>query len=124
MITKKELRETLEDIRERLECYNISIEEAYSELYNVAMDYDYNLEDIFEDYITEETAEEMAKHELEEGGLERLYFFLGDINPCCHDLFRINGYGNLEEVDYSIIWLIIDEIEDRIGTDEEESEED
>lgn len=123
MIFKKELQETLQSVRDWLACYNISVAEAYSTLYNACMDYDYSLEDLFYDYIDENTAEEMAKHELEEGWLARLYYFLGDVNPNACELYRLNGYGNLEEARYSDIEDIIDEIENRIGEDDEDEEE-
>lgn len=123
MIFKKQLEETIYDVRNWLNNYNISKEEAYSMLYNAAMDYDYNLEDIFEDYIDETTAEEIAKHELESWGLARLYFFMGDVNFNCEELFRINWYWNLEEVDYDDIRNICDEIEDRANLDEYDEDE-
>lgn len=120
---KKETLETIQNIRERLDCYNIGVAEAYSSLYNAAMDYDYGLEDIFQDYIDEDTAEDMARHEIEQGWLARIYYFLGDVNPMTCELYKINGYWNLEEASYSDIEMIIDELEDRIGEDDEDEDE-
>lgn len=114
MKTLAELRETIQDVRTGLENYNITPEEAYCSLYNSALDYDYHLEDLFSDFVTEEEAEEMAKHELENGWLARLYCFLWDCNFCAESFFKINGYWNLEEVHYKEIELLIDELEDRI----------
>lgn len=88
------------------------------------MDYDYSLEDLFYDYIDEERAEEMAKQELENGWLARLYYFLGDVNPNTCEVYRLNGYGNLEEARYSDIENIIEEIENRIENDEDEEDDD
>ena len=59
---------------------------------------DFNLEYLFEDWIDYELAEEIAKRELEDGGLIRLYYYLGNAN-LNNSLFRINGYGNLEDID-------------------------
>ena len=92
MIVKKELEEKLQDIRTSLENYNITVEDAYNELFNACMDYDYSLEDIFQDYIDYDTANELARQELEDGGLYRLYYFLGDVNFGTAELMRINGY--------------------------------
>ena len=89
MIFKKELEEKLQDVKTSLENYNISVEDAYSELYNACMNYDYSLEDIFQDYIDYDTANEIARHELEEGGLYRLYYFMGDVNFGTAELMRI-----------------------------------
>lgn len=115
---KKETLETIQNIRERLNCYNISVAEAYNSLYNACMDYDYKLGDLFYDYIDEERAEEMAKHELESGGLARLYFFMGDVNFNTCELYRLNGYGNLEEVRHGDIEDLLDEAKNRIENDE------
>ena len=123
MTSKNTLAEKIYNVRDWLNSYKLSIEEAYSDLYNACMDYDYDLEDIFEDYITEDIAEEMAKHELESWGLARLYHFMWDVNFCCCDLFRVNGYWNLEEVDHGDIENIISEIEDRTGITEDDIEE-
>lgn len=77
-------------------------EESYNNLYNAVIDYmnetqDFSLEYLFEDIIDYYTAEEIAKSELEKGGLIRLYYFLGDAN-LNNSLFRIDGYGNLEDI--------------------------
>lgn len=95
-MNKKELKEKVENIE-----ITYDYEETYSNLYNACIDYmnetqDWGLEYIFEDYISYDTAEEMAKNELENGGLIRLYYFLGDAN-LNNEMFRIDGYGNLSD---------------------------
>lgn len=129
----------LNELKEAIESYQTSydIEEDYNTLYNLLTDYenetsDYITEDIFglNDIITYDLAEEYAKQQLEEGGLIRLYYFLGDAN-LNNNLFRIDGYGNLEDVDRDDIEDIktdvLDAIADRLdnykGEDENEDEE-
>lgn len=116
----KELRE----LKERVENIKITYdyEETYCNLKNVVIDYmndtqDWDFDYIGEDIIDYELAEEQAKHELEQGGLIRLYYFLGDAN-LNNNLFKVDGYGNLEDIDISdlenmkeeIIYLINDKL--------------
>lgn len=95
-----ERKELIENIKGVEITYNY--EESYSNLYNACIDYmnetqDWSIEYLFEDFIDYELAEERAKWELENGGLIRLYYFLGNAN-LNNDVFRINGYGNLEDI--------------------------
>lgn len=99
----KELRE----LKERVENIEIThdYEETYCNLKNAVIDYmndtqDWNFEAIGSDIINYELAEEQAKYELEQGGLIRLYYFLGDAN-LNNNLFKVDGYGNLEDIDIS-----------------------
>ena len=89
-------------------------DETYTNLYNTCIDYmnntqDWSLEYLFEDFIDYETAELYAKQQLEDGGLIRLYYFLGDAN-LNNDLFKINGYGNLTDVYKDDLEWLKDEI--------------
>lgn len=113
----KELRETIEAID-----VTYDYEETYCSLYNAVIDYmndtqDFDLEYIFEDFIDYDMAEEICKHELEQGGLIRVYYFLGDAN-LNNSVFRIDGYGNLEDVNYDDLedlkQTILDEIDNKL----------
>ena len=121
----KELRE----LRERIEKIESSYdyEEYYTELYNATVDYmndtqDFDFEYLFEDIIDYDLAEEYAKQELENRGLLRLYYFLGDAN-LNNNMFKIDGYGNLtdinkDDLDY-IKEELLDEIDRKIESDGE-----
>ena len=105
-----------EQLKEYVENYSLTYdyEEDYCNLYNACIDYmndtqDWCLEEVFNDYITYDTAEEIAKRELEKGGLIRLYYFLGNAN-LENDMFRIDGYGNLTDFTSNDLETIIDEI--------------
>ena len=93
----KELKEKIENIE-----VGYDYEEIYNNLYNTVIDYmnetqDFDFEYLFEDFVDYDTAEDIAKAELERGGLLRLYYFLGSAN-LNNELFRIDGYGNLTDV--------------------------
>ena len=119
----------LRELKERVENIEITYdyEETYCNLKNAVIDYmndtkDWDFDTIDEDIIDYELAKEQAKYKLEQGGLIRLYYFLGDAN-LNNNLFRVDGYGNLEDIDISdlenmkeeIIYLINDKLAENRG---------
>lgn len=80
--------------------YNHNFSDIYCELYNICIEYENVCDcmELFNDFIDYDTAEEIARTELEKGGLFRLKCFL--LNDCDlnANLFRLDGYGNLEDV--------------------------
>lgn len=120
----KELRE----LKERVENIEITYdyEDTYCNLRNTIIDYmndtqDWDFDYIGEDIIDYELAEEQAKHELEQGGLARLYYFLGDAN-CNNNLFKVDGYGNLQDLEKTDLEYMKEEILDLINDKLSESE--
>lgn len=123
---KKELKELKEKIEAIESSYDYDT--YYTELLNATIDYqnetqDWCFEEMFNDIIDYEIAEYRAKQELEQGGLIRLYYFLGDAN-LNNDIFRIDGYGNLtditkDDLDY-IKEQILDEINEKLNNQESE----
>lgn len=131
MIAPAPLEELLEKIRNIEVDYDY--EGTYRALYEAVYDYmydeqDYSFEEVIngsdECIIDYDRAEEMAKDELENGGLVRIYYFLGDCNPDAEDLFYLNAYGNLSRVDKETLedfkQDIIDAIEERLSESDEE----
>lgn len=123
----KNLKE-LKKLKEIVESVEITYdyEDVYYNLKNAIIDYmndsqDWDFESIGEDIIDYDFAEEQAKHELENGGLLRLYYYLGDAN-LNSDLFKINGYGNLESVYKEDLQNMKEEILDMIDDKMKESE--
>ena len=118
----------LKELKERVENIEITYnyEETYCNLKNAAIDYmnntqDFDFDTIGEDIIDYELAEEQAKYELEQYGLIRLYYYLGNAN-LNNPLFKINGYGNLEDIDITDLEYMKEEILDLINDKLSESE--
>lgn len=112
-MTKQELKNKIENIE-----ITYDYEDTYYNLYNTIIDYmnesqDFELEYLFKDFIDYDSAEDRAKYELERGGLIRLYYFLGNayLN---NSLFKINGYGNLEDISKEDLDYLKEEILENI----------
>ena len=106
----------LEELKDKIEEIEITYdyEDTYNNLYNTVIDYendtqDWDFEYLFEDYFSYDVAEDIARSQLDNGGLVRLYYFLGDAN-LNNDMFRINGYGNLEDINKEDLEYLKDEI--------------
>ena len=81
------------------------LEYTYNKLYDLWMDYlydtnDYEFEYLFNEFCSYDLVEDIAKNELENGGLIRLYYFLGNAD-LTENIFKIDGYGNLENIEKS-----------------------
>lgn len=110
----KELKKKIEGIDITYDYYK-----TYADLYNACIDYqnesqEWEFEELFNDFLDYKTAEEMAKNELEKGGLIRLYYFMGDCN-FNNEMFRVNAYGNLEDININDLKYLKDEILERIN---------
>lgn len=129
---RKERRkmEKLKEFKERIEEIESSYDydAYYTELYNTTIDYmnesqDWDFEQVFDDIISYDVAEDIAKNELEQGGLIRLYYFLGDAN-LNNDVFKIDGYGNLKDINKDdldhIKEQIIDEINEKLESEDQQ----
>lgn len=120
----------LKELKEKIENFNISYdyEQNYCDLYNAVIDYEnetqnfIGLSDAFNDFVNYDLAEEIARNELDNGGLVRLYYFLGDAN-LNNNIFKINGYGNLEDIDIDDFNYLKEELLDIINDNLEEEEE-
>lgn len=117
----------LKELKEKIEKIEITydFEEVYTNLYNTCIDYmndtqTWDFEYLFDDIIDYEFAEERAKYELEKGGLIRLYYFLGDAN-LNNDIFKINGYGNLEDITKEDLEYLKDNILEKVEELEKEN---
>lgn len=118
----------LKEFREEIEKIDITYDydETYTQLRNTTIDFmnetqDWDFDYLFEEFIDYDLAEDMAKNELEQGGLIRLYYFLGDAN-LNNSLFRIDGYGNLQDIEKDDLdYLkeqIIEMINDKLNEEE------
>lgn len=119
----------LQELKEKIENIESSYDydAYYTELLNTTIDYqndtqDWCFEYLFEDIIDYEIAEDIAKNELKEGGLIRLYYFLGDAN-LNNEIFKIDGYGNLTDIQKNDLDYIKEQIIEIIDKKIKESEE-
>lgn len=118
----KELKNKIEEIE-----ITYNYDECYGELYNACIDYmndtqNFDLDYLFEEFISYNEAEERAKYELETGGLERLYYFLGDTDLPNNILFKINAYGNLENISKDDLEMLKEDMLDNINEKIQEEE--
>lgn len=95
----------LNKLKKKIEKIDITFDydETYTNLRNAIIDYenetqDWGFEYLFEDFIDYDLAEERAKWELENGGLERLKYYINDTRFYNEEIFRIDGYGNLANI--------------------------
>lgn len=106
-----ELIGDLQTIKENLSCLNKS--KQYSDIYNKCVDYDNTYNDLnLTDYICEENfmddydVEEYVKNNADD--VNRLRYFLGDTYD--DEIYKLDGYGNLQNVDDTDFECLIDEL--------------
>lgn len=110
-------------LKTNLEAIDITYdyEKTFSELKNTVIDYmnetnDYTLDEYFNDYIDGETVEGIIKNDLNEGnGLARIGCFLTGVKLSNTDLFKLNGYGNLENITIEDLQNLKSELIDAIS---------
>lgn len=123
------MKEKLEELLKKIKDIDITYdyEETYCNLYNTCNDFSnemqcWDFEYLFDEIIGYDLAEERAKWELENGGLVRLYYFMGNCN-FNNEIFRINAYGNLEDINIDDLEQlkqdIIEKIEELIENEED-----
>ncbi len=62
------------------------------------------------DIIGDDLIDEMAKSELEKGGIQRLFHFMGTYTPS-DDYHLLDGYGNLQRIEKEDLECIIEDLE-------------
>lgn len=114
----------LKDLKDKIENIKVSwdYEDTYNKLHNACIDYQNDTQDFsvdldspFDEIFTCDVVEEIAKQELEQGGLSRLYYFMGNVNFATQNLIRINAYGNCEEIKHDDLQLLKETILDNIN---------
>lgn len=113
---------SLMELESDLTNHKITLEEWYSRLYNILSDFDG--ENLLENFITVDYAEEMAKQQLEEWGLARLYYFMWDVNWNTAEIVHLDGYENCEEATPDDLIDIIDDVIDDYWADADIYEDD
>lgn len=115
------MKELLKELKNKIEKIEVTYDydQTYTDLLNTCIDFEnetqcWEFETLFEDIVNYEIAEERAKYELENGGLVRLQYFLGDTCIYGNEIFRINAYGNLENINKDDLENLKQEILEKI----------
>lgn len=66
------------------------------------------------DIVSDETLDEMVKHEADSGGWQRVAHFLAGITFMNDDYYRINGYGNAENLEHGHLEAIVSDLIDEM----------
>lgn len=109
---KKNLIAKLSELKENL---GYSYDDDVKEIQSLCIDYqnetgDCSLENAFDEFISEEIAEEYVKDQLASWWLARIPFLCGDVDFLHYDYFRLNGYWNLENIDRLDVECLIDDL--------------
>ena len=117
-MTRKELKEKIENIE-----ITYDYEETYNNLFNTCVEYmnesqTWDLERPFEEFVDYEVAEDIGRQEFEKGGLERMRYYIGDTNFWGNEIFRINAYGNLENIYKEDLEMLKEEILEVLDNEE------
>lgn len=116
-----ERREFIEQLRELKEGLGYDMEENYTNLWNVCADFDNNhhgsyLTDRIQEYdFVDDEVLDYILVEQSKNGLSSLRCFIGDTYD--DRIYRLDGYGNLANVDNSDFEYLIDEISEEIESD-------
>ena len=114
------MKKLLKKLLQKIESIEITYdyEETYNNLYDACANFGndsgcWEFDTLFEDYYSYDVVEEIVKHELETGGLYRLKYFLAG-SELRNEIFRINAYGNLEDIHKDDLDFLKEEIIDKI----------
>lgn len=91
----------------------------WADLINFCRDQDL---DYCNDIISNDDMDEYVRNELESSDWQRVFFFLRDISDYRADYFRIDGYGNAENLDSSDFASYKSDVAEYADFDEEEEE--
>ena len=113
---KRKLIKKLEEIKDNM---SYLYSEEYTEIYNACVDIDnkYQHAPYLTDYISEQNFledDEIMDQLIQQNSysLERLRYFIGDTHHS--DLYRVNAYGNLSNVEMSDLKDLCDELIDML----------
>lgn len=112
------LREMFEETERDIKNYDFSA--AVNDLRNIG--YDYGQDDLVNDFVDEDYINDMVTNELNSGGWTRVACFLAKVDNINEDYYRVNGYGNLEEVTKSDLECTLSDLKKNLCNELEEEE--
>lgn len=95
-----------------------NIECLYQAVYDATYKYmqasgNWDLQEAFDDFVDDEWIEEAIKDQMEEGGFERVWFLVSGIKQL-RDIYKVDVYGNLENITKKDVELLIEDIKERL----------
>lgn len=105
----------LNELAEELEGFDIPV--GYDE--EIVVNFAHELENVgiiddameyVGDIIDDEQLDELVAYEAQNNGWQRVKFFIGGIERINEDFYRINGYGNAENIDPEYLDAIMDDL--------------
>lgn len=111
---KKETIKKLENLKNNL---SYDMEENYCNMINIMVDYDNEAQDDIYlyntcqeryEFVDDETLEYYVDYQIKTFGKDRYFYMFDQVNNVC-GIYRIDGYGNLADVDKEIIECCIDD---------------
>lgn len=124
---RKETIKKLEEVKNNLS-YNM--EENYGNMVNTMIDYDNEAQDDIylydtcqerNDFVDDETLGCYVDYQIKTFGKDRYFYMFNQVNNVC-GIYRIDGYGNLTDVDNEILECCIDEAIEQLNDAITESE--
>lgn len=101
---KKETIKNLEEVKNNL---SYDMEENYCNMINTMIDYDNKAQDnlcLYDtcrelvEFVDEETLQYYIEYQVKEFGMDRLFYMFSGVNNVC-GIYKVDGYGNLEDVE-------------------------
>ena len=126
---KNETIKKLKELKRTLK--NESYETIYCKLANILINYDNETQDelyLYDrlkemyEFVTDDELSELGiiEYEFKHGGLTRLRYFINDTYES--DIYIINGYGNLENVNDDTFINAINDMLEMLGSDDNDNE--
>lgn len=118
----KLIKETIKKLEELKDNLNFDNEKNYCDMVNIMIDYDNKAQDdlyLYDtvretvEFIDEETLPYYIESQLKEFGINRIIYMVGMVEYI-DSIYKVNAYGNLENVDNSDFIYCIDETIERL----------
>lgn len=109
--------ETIKKLEQLKNNFSYDIEENYTNMINIMIDYDNEAQDdlyLYDncqnmvEFVDDETLEYYVDYQIKTFGKDRLFYMFNGVNNVC-GLYVIDGYGNLRDVEMSDFEYCIDE---------------
>lgn len=110
-------KETIKKLKEVKNNFSYDMEENYCNMVNTMIDYDNEAQDDvylydtfreINEFVDDETLEYYVDYQIKTFGKDRYFYMFSQVNNVC-GIYRIDGYGNLTDVDKEFLEYCVDE---------------